>query len=196
MGRRSISQSDVDNYHAYGLFVPTHTVRFCDKEGDTEVTQASAHNTMRNLDLLAYRDPDRPITLYLSTEGGSIDYGAELYSHIRDLQCPVYIVCNGPCWSMGAVILQAGTRRLLGPNCSVMLHRGRASSPDGLDISNYERWLIHERKQEEQLDYIVLSKIQRVRPDFTIQKLHKKMTLDWIMDAQEAVKWGIADDVI
>lgn len=88
-----------------------------------EVDSESAFLLISQLEHLAHTDPEKPITLYLNTEGGSLTDGFAIYDCIVNLSCPVLIIATGLCASAGLLILSAGDYRLATANTTFFYHQ-------------------------------------------------------------------------
>ena len=90
-----------------------------------EVNNASASLVVAQLLFLESEDPDKDISLYINSPGGSITDGMAIYDTINYIKCPVSTICVGMAASMGAVLLASGTKgkRLATPNAEILIHQ-------------------------------------------------------------------------
>jgi ATP-dependent Clp protease protease subunit len=139
---------------------------------------------------LESEDPDKDIQLYVNSPGGIVHAGLAIYDTMQYVRCPVSTICLGHAMSMGAVLLAAGTkgRRYALPNARIMIHqplggaRGQAT-----DIEIQAREIRHTK--EVLLQMLV---------DFTGQpreKVSQDMERDFYMSPQQAVEYGLIDEV-
>jgi ATP-dependent Clp protease protease subunit len=111
-----------------------------------EVNDGMAHELEVRLHYLTSLN-NEPITIYLNTPGGSIISGLAIYDTIKEatLCCPVSIIAEGACMSMGVVIMQAATRRLSLPHTQFLLHELSAQAGGSLgaleDTQRFQRYL-------------------------------------------------------
>ena len=132
---------------------------------------------------------DRRIRLYINSPGGSVSAGLAIYDTIRMLQTPVDTVCVGIAASMAAVILAGGKKRYILPHAEVMIHQpsggvmGKAS--DILVAADH----IRDRKQ-------VLNHILSERTGKPMEEVTRDVELDHWMNAEEALGYGIVDEII
>ena len=156
-----------------------------------EIDDASAAVAVAQLLYLEAQDSEKEVSLYINSPGGSVTAGLAILDTMRHLRCPVATTGVGLAASMGAVLLAAGEkgkRRLL-PSAEVMIHQplGGAQGPT-TDVVIHARRM--ERVKERLLDLMV---------SFTGQgreKLAAHMERDCFLTAQEAVDYGLADQVL
>ena len=156
-----------------------------------EINDDSAAVTVAQLLYLEAQDPEKEISLYINSPGGSVTAGLAILDTMRHVRCPVATTAVGLAASMGAVLLAAGEkgRRRLLPNAEVMIHQplGGAGG-QATDVLIQARRL--ERIKERLLDMLV-SFTGRDR-----KTLAEDMERDHFLDAREAVEYGLADQVL
>ncbi len=137
------------------------------------------------------QDPERDIFLYINSPGGSITDGMAIYDTMQHVRAPVNTICLGQAASMGAVLLASGTkgkRRIL-PHARVLIHqplggaRGQAS-----DIEIQAKEIGRMRKE--------LNDILVHHTGQPFERILKDTDRDYIMTADEAVAYGIVDEII
>jgi ATP-dependent Clp protease, protease subunit len=157
----------------------------------SEVNDDAANIIIAQMLYLESEDPDKEITLYINSPGGSITAGLAIYDTMQHVRAPVATVCIGLAASMAAWILAAGTkglRRAL-PNSRIMIHqpisgvRGQAS-----DIEIHAREIIFLRKRMNE----ILAH-HTGRPEEAIKEDTER---DRYMTADQGVEYGIVDGVI
>lgn len=140
---------------------------------------------------LESQDPEKDIYLYLNCPGGSITAGMAIYDTMHFIRAPVSTICVGQASSMAAVLLAGGApgkRRIL-PHSRVLIHqpmggvRGQASDIE-IQSNEIQRW--------KRTINAVLAK----HTGQPIEKVAKDTERDYIMTAQEAVEYGLVDEVI
>lgn len=157
----------------------------------TQVDHESSNAVVKQLTWLAKADPERPITLYINSPGGSVVDGMAVYDTIRRIPCPVHAVVSGMAASMGAVILsgcEKGHRAVM-PHGEVLLHQplgGVRGSATEIEISA-NRLL----KTKE-----TLLRILAENTGHTYEKLVHDCDRDYWLDADEAVAYGICDYIL
>ena len=156
-----------------------------------EIDDDSATVAVAQLLYLEAQDREKEVSLYINSPGGSVTAGLAILDTMRHIRCPVATTAVGLAASMGAVLLAAGEngRRRLLPNAAVMIHQplGGAQGPT-TDVLIRARWM--ERTKERLLDLMA---------SFTGQnreQLAADMERDRFLTAQEAVDYGLADQVL
>ncbi|HIS03045.1 MAG TPA: ATP-dependent Clp endopeptidase proteolytic subunit ClpP [Candidatus Pullichristensenella avicola] len=156
-----------------------------------EIDDVSANLVVAQMLFLEMEDPDQDIMLYINSPGGSISAGMAIYDTMHYVKCEVSTVCVGMAASMGAFLLASGAKgkRKALPNAEIMIHqplggaRGQAT-----DIAiQAEQILRIKRKMNE-----LLSK----HTGQTIKTIEKDVERDHYMTAEEALKYGIIDEII
>jgi ATP-dependent Clp protease protease subunit len=157
-----------------------------------QVDDASANDVMAQLLHLEHEDPDRDITIYINSPGGSFTSLMAIYDTMQYVQPDIQTVCLGQAASAAAVLLAAGTagKRLALPNARVLIHQPATEGTYG-QVSDLE---------------IQANEIQRVRRllETTLAKHTKKtpeqvrldIERDKILTAAEAKDYGIIDEVL
>ena len=157
----------------------------------TEVNDQVAAVVCAQLLFLESQDPEKEIYLYINSPGGSVTAGMAIYDTMNYITPPVATVCMGRAASMGAFLLSAGNKgmRYALPNSQVMIHQplGGAQGPT-TDV------LIRARRMERMKDRLL-----DLMASFTGQdreRLAADMERDCFLTAQEAVDYGLADQVL
>lgn len=136
-------------------------------------------------------DPDKDIFLYLNTPGGSVSSGMAIYDTIRYIKPSVNTVCMGQAASMGALLLAAGHKgkRYALPHSRIMIHQPLGGfQGQATDIGIQAREIL--RLKEE------LNKILALLTDQPLEKITADTERDYYMSGDDAVKYGIIDEVI
>lgn len=136
-------------------------------------------------------DPDREIYLYINSPGGSVYAGLAIYDTMNHLRAPVSTYCVGMAASMGALLLASGKKgkRNALPNSRIMLHQpssGYQGTAADIEIAAKEILGTRER----------LNRILAERTGQTLKKINADVDRDRWMSAEEAVKYGLVDQVL
>ena len=136
-------------------------------------------------------DPDREIYLYINSPGGSVYAGLAIYDTMNHLRAPVSTYCVGMASSMGALLLASGRKgkRNVLPNSRIMLHQpssGYQGTAADIEIAAKEILGTRER----------LNRILAERTGQTLKKINADVDRDRWMSAEEAVKYGLVDQVL
>lgn len=136
-------------------------------------------------------DPDKDIFLYLNTPGGNVSSGMAIYDTIQYIKPSVNTVCMGQAASMGALLLAAGKKgkRYALPHSRIMIHQPMGGfQGQATDIGIQAREIL--RLKEE------LNKILSILTDQPLEKITADTERDYYMSGEDAVKYGIIDEVI
>ena len=156
-----------------------------------QVDNNSASLIIAQLLYLEGQDPDKDISFYINSPGGSVSAGLAIYDTMQYIKCDVSTICVGMAASMGAFLLAAGAKgkRLALPNSEIMIHQplGQAEG-QATDI------MIH-------ADHIIKTKrnLNRMLSEATGQPLEvieRDTERDNFMSAEEAARYGLIDRVI
>lgn len=156
-----------------------------------QVNDATASLIIAQLLYLEGQDPDKDISFYINSPGGSVSAGMAIYDTMQYVKCDVSTICMGMAASMGAFLLAAGAKgkRLALPNSEIMIHQPLGSAEgQATDI------LIH-------ADHIkrTRSTINRILAERTgrpIEEIERDTERDNFMTAAEACEYGLIDKVI
>jgi len=140
---------------------------------------------------LEAEDPDKDIFLYINSPGGSVTAGMAVYDTMQYIKCDVSTICVGLAASMGAFLLAAGAKgkRKALPNSEVMIHqpsggtRGQAT-----DIQIHAEHIIAIKKK--------MNKILAERTGQTIKRVSADTERDNFLSAEDALEYGIIDEII
>ena len=156
-----------------------------------EVNDASASVVVAQLLYLEGQDPEKDISLYINSPGGSVTAGMSIYDTIQYIKCDVSTICMGMAASMGAFLLAAGTKgkRISLPNSEIMIHQplgGAQGQATEIEIAAKH---ILATKQK-------LNTILSERTGQPYDVVVKDTERDNWMTAEEALKYGLIDKII
>lgn len=157
----------------------------------TPVDDQVANVVIAQLLFLESDDPDKPINLYINSPGGSVSAGLGIYDAMQHIRPPVNTTVVGMAASMGALLLAAGTgKRYALPNARVMIHQPHLSGVGGqvTDIEITAR----EAVKTKQLMAEILAK----HSGQSVERILADTERDRWMSAQEAVEYGLVDEVL
>ncbi|MCL1878083.1 MAG: ATP-dependent Clp endopeptidase proteolytic subunit ClpP [Defluviitaleaceae bacterium] len=157
-----------------------------------EVSDVSASLIVAQLLFLESEDPDKDISLYINSPGGSITAGMAIYDTMNHIKCDVSTICVGMAASMGAFLLSGGAKgkRFALPNAEVMIHQPSG----GIGRSQASDFKIHaERiiKMKEKLNKILAENTGQ-----TVERVTADSDRDNFLTAEEAVEYGLIDKII
>lgn len=156
----------------------------------TPVDDTVANLIVAQLLFLQSEDPKKDIDLYINSPGGSVTAGMAIFDTMNYIKPNVRTVCVGMAASMGAFLLMAGEKgkRMALPNSEVMIHQplGGASG-QATDVQIRAEWLVKTKQ-----------KMNRLISGMTgqpLDKVEKDVERDYFMSADEALKYGIIDEI-
>lgn len=155
---------------------------------DGEVNQHSSSLICAQLLFLESENPDKAVSLYINSPGGSVTAGMAIYDTMQFIRCPVHTIVMGQAASMGSLLATAGEpgHRFILPNARHMIHQplGGASG-QATDVEIQARELLRWKS--------VLTDIYVKHTGRDRETLTKDMERDFFMTAGEAVEYGLAD---
>lgn len=158
---------------------------------DGEITDATADLAVAQILFLESQDPEKDISLYINSPGGSVTAGLAIYDTMQYVRCDIQTICLGQAASMGAVLLAGGTKgkRYALPSSRVMIHQpwGGAQG-QATDISIQAKEIIRLKKLT--IEYFA----EKTGKD--IETIAKDMERDFYMSAEESMEYGIVDTVM
>ena len=157
----------------------------------TPVDDQIANLIIAQLLHLESEDPDKDISLYINSPGGSVYHGLAVYDTMQFIKPDVQTICVGIAMSMGALLLSGGAKgkRMALPNAKILIHQvwggfqGQAT-----DIEIHARETIALKRK--------LEEIMGTHTGQDMEKVSKDMERDFFMTAEEAKDYGIIDTVI
>ncbi|MEE0898675.1 MAG: ATP-dependent Clp endopeptidase proteolytic subunit ClpP [Acutalibacteraceae bacterium] len=156
-----------------------------------QVDDASASVIIAQLLYLEGQDPDKDISFYINSPGGSVSAGLAIYDTMQYIKCDVSTICMGMAASMGAFLLSSGAKgkRLALPNSEIMIHQplGQAQG-QATDI------LIHANHIEK--TRANLNKILAENTGKPLEVIERDTERDNFMSAADAMEYGLIDKVI
>ena len=157
----------------------------------TPISDDVANIIIAQLLFLQADNPEKDINIYINCPGGSVYAGLAIYDTIQFLSAPVSTICMGMAASMGAVLLSAGAKgkRSALPNSRIMIHQPSSGAQGtAADIEIQAKGILHAR---ERLNSILASHTGQ-----TLEQVSEDVDRDRFMSPQEAVEYGLIDQVI
>ena len=157
----------------------------------TPVNDDIANLVVAQLIHLESDDPDKDISIYINSPGGSVYAGLAIYDTMQFIKPDVSTICVGIGMSMGALILAGGAKgkRFALPNAKILIHQlAGGFEGQAADIEIHAREVIQVRK--------TLDEILAKHTGQSVEKVSKDTDRDYFMTALEAKEYGIIDDVI
>lgn len=184
------TQGSVIGYDIYSRLLKDRIIFVGGYEG--EFTTDSANTLIAQLLYLDSDDNTKDINLYINSPGGMVTAGLAVYDTMQFIKSPITTICMGMAMSFGAVILAAGSKgkRYALPNSRIMIHQPLVGGISGqaTDILVEAKEMAHTRK--------TLEEIMAKHTGQSFEKINRDMERNNYMSAEEAMKYGIIDEVI
>ena len=156
-----------------------------------EIKELNPYMGVSQLLFLEAQDPDKDISLYINSPGGSVTSGMAIYDTMNFIKCDVSTICIGMAASMGAFLLSSGTKgkRLALPNSEIMIHQplggmqGQAS-----DIKIHADHIIRTKER--------LNNILAANTGKPVEIIAQDTDRDNFLSAQQALEYGLVDQVV
>jgi ATP-dependent Clp protease protease subunit len=158
----------------------------------TPIDDNVANLVTAQLLFLEAEDPEKDISLYINSPGGSITAGLAIYDTMQFIRPDVTTICVGQAASMGALLLTAGTKgkRFALPNSRILIHQPSMGGLSGQasDIDIHAKEILRLRA--------ICSKILADHTGQPLEKIEHDVDRDYIMTAEESKQYGLVDQVI
>lgn len=156
-----------------------------------EVNDATASIVIAQLLYLEGQDPEKDISFYINSPGGSVPAGLAIYDTMQYIKCDVSTICMGMAASMGAFLLSSGAKgkRYILPNAEVMIHQ-----PSGGAQGQATEILIaadHIQKTKERLNRIIAENTGK-----PVEEVARDTERDNWLSAEDALEYGLVDKII
>jgi ATP-dependent Clp protease protease subunit len=157
----------------------------------TPVDDYSANLIIAQMLYLESEDAERDIYFYINSPGGSISAGMGIHDTMKYIKCPVHTICIGQAASMGAFLLSAGSKgkRKALPNSRIMIHQpsgGGGGQSTDIQIQAREIQRLRDLLEEKMAEYT----------GKTAKQVNKDCERDYWMTAEEALQYGLIDEII
>ena len=158
-----------------------------------DVNPATASLVVAQMLFLESEDPDKEISFYINSPGGSITDGMAIVDTMNYIKCPVSTICVGLAASMGSVLLASGTKgkRFATPNAEILIHQPLISGGLAGQTTEIKIHADHMVKTREKLN-----KLLSERTGQSLEQIEKDTERDHYMTAEEALKYGIIDEIL
>jgi len=158
----------------------------------TPIEDTVANLVIAQMLFLAAEDPQRDISLYINSPGGSISAGLAILDTMRFVEPDIVTICVGQAASMGAVLLAAGAKgkRYSLPHSRILIHQPSMSGLAGqaADIDIYAKEILRMRE--------ILNQILADATGQPVERIARDVDRDYIMEPEQAVEYGMIDRVI
>ena len=154
------------------------------------IDDTTANLVIAQMLFLEMENPDADISLYINSPGGSVTAGMAIYDTMQYIKPSVRTVCVGMAASMGAFLLMAGQKgkRLALPNSEVMIHQPSGGAQgQATDVAIHAEWILRTKRKMNQLMSEMTGQ--------PLAKIEADVERDHFMTAQEALQYGIIDEI-
>ena len=155
-----------------------------------EVNDTTASLVVAQLLFLEAQDPDKDISFYINSPGGSVTAGMAIYDTMNYIKCDVSTICIGMAASMGAFLLSSGTRgkRIALPNSEIMIHQPLGGAKgQATDIKIQAELILRTRDN--------LNRILAENTGRSVEEIARDTERDNFMTAQQALEYGLIDKI-
>ncbi|MBQ2917532.1 MAG: ATP-dependent Clp protease proteolytic subunit [Clostridia bacterium] len=158
-----------------------------------DVNHVTASLVIAQMLFLESEDPDKEISFYINSPGGSITDGMAIVDTMNYIKCPVSTICIGLAASMGSVLLACGAKgkRYATPNSEVLIHQPLISGGLSGQTTEIKIHADHMVKTREKLNKLLSEKTGQ-----SLEQIEKDTERDHYMTAEEALKYGLIDEII
>lgn len=170
---------------------------------DTDVNEHSASLIVAQLLFLESEDASKDVLFYINSPGGSVTAGLAIYDTMQFIKCDISTIVMGQACSMGSFLAQAGTpgKRLVLPESRTMIHRVSSGTPgtrgsvhvQELQFEDTVRAMEESKRINKRLTELY---VRHNTKEKTYEELFETMKFDTFLSADEAVEYGLADEVI
>lgn len=158
-----------------------------------DVNHVTASLIIAQMLFLESEDPDKEISFYINSPGGSITDGMAIVDTMNYIKCPVSTICVGLAASMGSVLLTCGAKgkRFATPNSEILIHQPLISGGLAGQTTEIKIHADHMVKTREKLNNLLSEKTGQ-----SLEQIEKDTERDHYMTAQEALEYGLIDEII
>ena len=158
-----------------------------------DVNHVTASLIIAQMLFLESEDPDKEISFYINSPGGSITDGMAIVDTMNYIKCPVSTICVGLAASMGSVLLTCGAKgkRFATPNSEILIHQPLISGGLAGQTTEIKIHADHMVKTREKLNKLLSEKTGQ-----SLEQIEKDTERDHYMTAEEALKYGLIDEII
>ncbi len=156
-----------------------------------EINDRTAAEFIQGIIALNRLDSSKPIKVLIMSHGGSVIHGMAMYDAICTSQAPVETYCIGTAYSMGAILFVAGAKRYILEHSKVMLHEPLVTEGLGGNASSIKSMSDTLQDIKKQINELLCKHTGR-----TMEEMEEATGFDHYFSAEEAIKFGLADEVV
>ena len=174
------------SYDIFSRLLNDRIIMLCDEVNDT-----TASLVVAQLLYLEGQDPEKDISLYINSPGGSITSGMAIYDTMQYVKCDVSTICVGMAASMGAFLLSSGAKgkRFALPNSEIMIHQplGQVKG-QATDLKIHTEWILRIKEK--------LNRLLSEQTGQPLERIQQDTERDNFMTAAQAAEYGLVDKVL
>ena len=174
------------SYDIFSRLLNDRIIMLCDEVNDT-----TASLVVAQLLYLEGQDPEKDISLYINSPGGSITSGMAIYDTMQYIKCDVSTICMGMAASMGAFLLSSGAKgkRFALPNSEIMIHQplGQVKG-QATDLKIHTEWILRIKEK--------LNRLLSEQTGQPLERIQQDTERDNFMTAAQAAEYGLVDKVL
>lgn len=156
-----------------------------------EITDELVYSLILQIRYLQADNPKEEIVIHINSPGGEVASGLALYDVMKAISCPIRTVCEGTAASMAAILFLSGDKREMLPHARVMIHDPLIHGDIGGNALQIERISKNLLKTREIIGTIIAEHTGK-----TLDEVYEKTAVDSYFDAEECIKWGLADGIV
>lgn len=156
-----------------------------------EITDELVYSLILQLRYLQADNPKEEIVIHINSPGGEVASGLALYDVMKAISCPVKTICEGTAASMAAILFLSGDKREMLSHAKLMIHDPLIHGSIGGNALQIERISRNLLKTREIIGTIIAEHTGR-----TLDEVYEKTAVDSYFDAEECIKWGLADGIV
>lgn len=184
MASRNV-KDHIEIFQDYDVYIPTRTISIT-----MDIDDELASKVIKNLYILDV-EKDQPINVILNCQGGDIGQAFAIYDALKLCKNEIIIRALGHVQSAAVIILQAGSKRTLTSNTRLMIHQGYLElAEDG--VPNIYKTVEENKQYDKMYERVLIESMKDVEK----KTLRKMLSTHTYMDAETAVRYGLADEVI
>jgi ATP-dependent Clp protease protease subunit len=170
---------------------------------DTDVNEHAASLIVAQMLFLESESPEKDILFYINSPGGSVTAGLAIYDTMQFIKCDVSTIVLGQACSMGSFLAQAGApgKRIVLPEARTMIHRVSSGTPGTRGSVHVQDLQFEDAKRSFEESVRINKRLTELYARHntagkTYEELYEAMKFDTFLSAEEAVAYGLADEVI
>lgn len=156
-----------------------------------EIKDELVYSLILQLRYLQADNPKEEIVIHINSSGGEVASGLALYDVMKAISCPIKTICEGTASSMAAILFLSGDKREMLPHAKVMIHDPLIHGSIGGNALQIERISRNLLKTREIIGTIIAGHTGK-----TLDEVYEKTVVDSYFDAEECIKWGLADGIV